>query len=336
MAGNNHHSRSSSQLPENINTNNNNPSSISALHQQIRAEASNGSSSYPTPTATFDQIIQNPDLFLDKLTLFHTSFGTKFTIPTVGGKALDLHLLFVEVTSRGGLEKVITDRKWKEVVLAFNFPATITSASYVLRKYYISLLYHFEQVYYFHKKAPSITTNDPASRNLVNEFRTPDEDDASRNQLQVGQENMELQLGCSVTGVIDGKFDNGYLVTIKLGSEQLNGVLYHVPNRTSQSSYSSDTHHHHNHHRNRKKSKLSLKDPSRPKSNRSGYNFFFAEHYTRLKPTYFGQEKAISKKIGALWNNLTEAEKQVYQEKGVKDKERYKNEMLEYKSSTPQ
>lgn len=27
-------------------------------------------------------------------------------IPTVGGKALDLHQLFVEVTSRGGLEKV--------------------------------------------------------------------------------------------------------------------------------------------------------------------------------------------------------------------------------------
>lgn len=27
-------------------------------------------------------------------------------IPTVGGKALDLHRLFVEVTSRGGLEKV--------------------------------------------------------------------------------------------------------------------------------------------------------------------------------------------------------------------------------------
>lgn len=29
-----------------------------------------------------------------------------FRVPTVGGKALDLHCLFVEVTSRGGIEKV--------------------------------------------------------------------------------------------------------------------------------------------------------------------------------------------------------------------------------------
>lgn len=28
-------------------------------------------------------------------------------VPVVGGKALDLHQLFVEVTSRGGLEKVL-------------------------------------------------------------------------------------------------------------------------------------------------------------------------------------------------------------------------------------
>lgn len=29
-----------------------------------------------------------------------------YRVPTVGGKPLDLHRLFVEVTSRGGLEKV--------------------------------------------------------------------------------------------------------------------------------------------------------------------------------------------------------------------------------------
>lgn len=36
--------------------------------------------------------------------------------------------------------------------MVFNFPTTITSASFVLRKYYMSLLYHFEQVYCFHKE----------------------------------------------------------------------------------------------------------------------------------------------------------------------------------------
>ena len=55
------------------------------------------------------------------------------------------------------LLQVIRDRKWKEVISAFNFPSTITSASFVIRKYYLSLLYHFEQVYYFQKEIPSIS-----------------------------------------------------------------------------------------------------------------------------------------------------------------------------------
>ena len=39
----------------------------------------------------------------------------------------------------------------------------------------------------------------------------------------------ELQIGGSVMGTIDGKFDNGYLVTVRLGSDQFKGVLYHIP-----------------------------------------------------------------------------------------------------------
>lgn len=143
-----------------------------------------------------------------------------------------------------------------------------------------------------------------------------------------------MQIGCSVSGIIDGKFDNGYLVTVNLGTNQLKGVLYHIPRtfHESQDSRSSDL----PPRRRRKRSRLALRDPSQPKSNRSGYNFFFTEHYAQLKPLHHGQEKVINKKIGLLWNNLTEAEKQVYQEKGLRDKEKYRNEMLEYRSSYAQ
>ena len=131
---------------------------------------------------------------------------------------------------------------------------------------------------------------------------------ALSNLMQAGTK--ELQIGGSVMGTIDGKFDNGYLVTVRLGSDQFKGVLYHVPQmlQLSQSSNTSDV----PPCRRRKRSRLALRDPFRPKSNRSGYNFFFAEHYAQLKPMYYGQEKAISKKIGHLWSNLTEAEKQVW------------------------
>ncbi|KAJ9187111.1 hypothetical protein P3X46_002606 [Hevea brasiliensis] len=292
--------------PKTMSTHNPTATVISA-QRESNGETRNGQSfrSYPPATAQFEDVVQSSDLFWEKLKAFHKSFGTKFMVPTVGGKALDLHHLFVEVTSRGGLEKVIRDRKWKEVIAAFNFPSTITSASFVLRKYYLSLLYHFEQVYHFHKQVPSVSIP-----------------------------GLELQLGSSVTGLIDGKFDDGYLVTVNLGFDQLKGVLYHIPNElhTSQSSHTSDL----PPHRHQKRSRLLVRDHSQPKSNESGYNFFFAEHYTQLKPLYHGEEKVISKKIGLLWNSLTEAEKQVYQEKGMKDKERYRTEMLEYKSSYAQ
>lgn len=45
--------------------------------------------------------------------------------------------------------QIIRDRRWKEVTAVFNFPSTATNASFVLRKYYHSLLLHYEQIYYF-------------------------------------------------------------------------------------------------------------------------------------------------------------------------------------------
>ncbi|XP_057765359.1 high mobility group B protein 10 [Salvia miltiorrhiza] len=278
-------------------------------------------SSYPKPEAEYQQIIQNPDIFLQKLRAFHAFYGTKFRIPTVGGSSLDLHRLFIEVTSRGGIEKVIGDRRWKEVTAAFNFPTSITSASFVLRKYYLSSLYHFEQVYYFRKEKPP---NKEAGQTLS----YGDDDGAASEKLSASS---NLGDGSLVSGTIDGKFDDGYLVTVKLGSEVLKGVLYHTPLEpdASQSRSTSDE----PVHLTRRKNHTAFKDPAHPKRNRSGYTFFFAEQYQILRPSYHGQERAISKKIGQLWSNMTEAEKQVYQDKGLRDKERYKAEMLEYKSS---
>lgn len=122
--------------------------------------------------------------------------------------------------------------------------------------------------------------------------------------------NPRLQPGSLVTGTIDGKLDIGYLVSVNSGSDVLRGVLYHIPNNESHMSRSSNgsvvppP-------RNWKRSQQALRDPSRPKRSQSGYNFFFADNYARLKPLYSGQERAISKKIGILWNRLTDAEKQV-------------------------
>lgn len=125
-----------------------------------------------------------------------------------------------------------------------------------------------------------------------------------------------------VIGVIDGKFESGYLVTVTIGSEKLKGVLYHSPqnsvpqvqlnyslfsdsndNKTAASSLQRRWR--------RKKSEIKKRDPAHPKPNRSGYNFFFAEQHARLKQLHPGKDREISRMIGELWTKLKESEKTV-------------------------
>ena len=53
--------------------------------------------------------------------------------------------------------QVVAEKKWREVGSVFRFSATTTSASFVLRKHYRSLLYHYEQVHFFRVKGPLYT-----------------------------------------------------------------------------------------------------------------------------------------------------------------------------------
>ncbi|KAL0743759.1 hypothetical protein Bca4012_085272 [Brassica carinata] len=149
----------------------------------------------------------------------------------------------------------------------------------------------------------------------------------------------EPQIGSVVDGVIDGEFEGGYLVTIKFGSQVLKGVLYLCAKRprcqpqetmgTPPSGMPPASQR-----PAKKKARVTtVVDPQKPKCYKSGYNFFFPDLYARLKPEYHGEEMIITMMIGPMWGNLYESEKQVYKDKGVKDVERYRTEMLEYKSA---
>lgn len=295
--------------------------------------------SYPPPdaAAAYEDILQSPELFMEKLNALHRSVGSKFRAPTLGGKALNLHQLFVETTSRGGIEKVIEDRKWKEVVSSFNFPPSITSGSFALRKYYLSILYYFEQVYYHKKQLPPVPLIEHSGTISATALTIHDgstvNGSSTVNDLPL---TLTSPSGNSVFGTIDAKFENGYLITVNFGSEKLKGVLYHAPDvaasNTQQISRSPLLPPPPSTIGRRRKKKRGQSDPSLPKPKRSGYNFFFSEQYNILKASYRGQERAMTRKIGLMWNKLTESEKQVYQEKGKVDKERYKSEMVNYKS----
>ncbi|XP_010536443.1 PREDICTED: high mobility group B protein 9 [Tarenaya hassleriana] len=293
---------------------------------------------YPEPLASHDDAVKDLTLFWDTLRRFHFIMGTKFMIPVIGGKELDLHVLYVEVTRRGGYEKVVAEKKWREVGGVFRFSPTTTSASFVLRKHYLNLLFHYEQLHFFRVRGPlliptaTFNAKESTSKELaLVEYAPPRNRDNSKPLCQGSS--------CfTATGTIEGKFDCGYLVKVKLGSEILNGVLFH-PARSGPPSPVNEltgtvvpygTSRRRRRFGKRRRSRR-REDPNYPKPNRSGYNFFFAEKHCKLKSMYPNKEREFTKIIGESWSNLSPEERMVYQNIGLKDKERYQRELNEYR-----
>ncbi|CAH2033443.1 unnamed protein product [Thlaspi arvense] len=234
-------------------------------------------------------------------------------IPVVAGHNLDLHRLFIEVTTRGGVEQVIKNRKCKAVIQSLNVSTTTTNAAYLLKKYYLDILFAFEHVYFFQEPLSSFRSREEAMNRFLIEKKSANHDNDNDNGTH------ELEAGCLINGIIDGKFEDGYFVTMKMGSQELKGVLYHTPETSADAR------------RRKKKAKSpSEMDFARPKSHRSGYNFFVADQYQRIKHEYAGQDRYPIKEIGNKWSNLPASDRKVYLDKGSEDAERYKTEMSEY------
>ncbi|KAF8109094.1 hypothetical protein N665_0102s0004 [Sinapis alba] len=297
---------------------------------------------YPEPLASHEDVVKDLSLFWDTLRRFHSILSTKFMIPVIGGKELDLHVLYVEVTRRGGYEKVVAEKKWREVGGVFRFSATTTSASFVLRKHYLNLLFHYEQVHLFNARGPllhptaTFHAKDPStSKEMALVEYTPPSIGYTSSYPPPCQGSSSF----TAIGTIEGKFDCGYLVKVKLGSEILNGVLYHSAQPGPPSPVADpnaavipyvETGKRRRRSGKRRRSRR-REDPNYPKPNRSGYNFFFAEKHCKLKSLYPNKEREFTKIIGESWSNLSAEERMVYQKIGLEDKERYQRELNEYR-----
>ncbi|KAF8758204.1 hypothetical protein HU200_010568 [Digitaria exilis] len=292
---------------------------------------------YPAPVAEHADVVADSSRFRVALERLHAHMGTRLKVPIIGGKDLDLHQLYKEVTSRGGIDKVKAENRWREVTASFIFPATATNASFMLKKYYMSLLYHFEQLYLFRMQGwyqqdiDSITnssiegkTEAQASNKRKRGINASPSDPAS------SSDNVDVDV------IIDGKFEHGYIVTVIMGSKSTKAILYNCTEEPVMPTpvppvASNTTDLKGGRRRRRRRKKLSTTDPRHPKPNRSGYNFFFQDQHRILKPQYPGQDRLISKMIGERWNNLSPEDKAVYQERGVQDKERYQTQLAAYK-----
>ncbi|XP_019090116.1 PREDICTED: putative high mobility group B protein 11 [Camelina sativa] len=157
------------------------------------------------------------NFFWDTLRDFLESSGQHFKTPLMDGNSLDLHRLFIEVTLRGGLQQVIKDRRCTEVIGLFNFKTVVKNAASVLRANYERTLLEFEHVYFFRAPRSTFKGIEKAPKRPV------------RRSANRGMDPQELKPGSKVTGIIDGKFESGYLVTMKKGSVVFKGVLSPIP-----------------------------------------------------------------------------------------------------------
>ncbi|KAM1662837.1 hypothetical protein FF1_042331 [Malus domestica] len=245
---------------------------------------------YPAPLATHEEVVKDAVVFWDTLRRFHFKINTtKFMVPVIGGKELDLHVLYLEVTRRGGFEKVVAEKKWREVVHFFRTQGPLSTPT--------------PSPSSSEKPGPALVEYSPKGKGAKG---TKPVNDCPVSVTDEG------------TGTIDGKFNCGYLVTVKLGSEILSGVLYHSNQQT-------------------------LAGPPNPTpspepvnaivpytSTRSGR---VAETHFKLKSLYPNREREFTKMIGESWNKLPAEERLVYQNIGLQDKARYKRELKEYKES---
>ncbi|XP_040276346.1 AT-rich interactive domain-containing protein 3A [Bufo bufo] len=83
--------------------------------------------------------------FLDDLFSFMQKRGTPVNrIPIMAKQVLDLYMLYVLVTEKGGLVEVINKKLWREITKGLNLPTSITSAAFTLRTQYMKYLYPYE------------------------------------------------------------------------------------------------------------------------------------------------------------------------------------------------
>lgn len=83
--------------------------------------------------------------FLDDLFSFMQKRGTPVNrIPIMAKQVLDLFMLYVLVTDKGGLVEVINRKLWREITKGLNLPTSITSAAFTLRTQYMKYLYPYE------------------------------------------------------------------------------------------------------------------------------------------------------------------------------------------------
>ncbi|XP_021362917.1 AT-rich interactive domain-containing protein 2-like isoform X2 [Mizuhopecten yessoensis] len=109
---------------------------------------------------------QEQNDFLKELKQFHCNRGTPITrIPRIGGKEVDLYLLYRRVIGFGGWRKVNDEDLWEQIQGDFHVPKCCSNGTQAIKHIYIRHLDKYEKVH-FHGQ-------DPDSKYVEDEGDTP-------------------------------------------------------------------------------------------------------------------------------------------------------------------
>ncbi|KAJ3020877.1 AT-rich interactive domain-containing protein 2 [Thoreauomyces humboldtii] len=79
----------------------------------------------------------------------------------MGGKRLDLYVIYTRVLEAGGYEAVTSAHGWKRITDPFNLPATCTNSAFIVKQLYQKYLYNYEQFHMSNGAADESTPNSP-------------------------------------------------------------------------------------------------------------------------------------------------------------------------------
>jgi len=93
--------------------------------------------------------VEERSRFIKELRQFHQNKGTPFkNIPTIGGRDVDLYLLYWLVTAKGGWEKVNRRSAWDELLETFEILDSTVNGAILLKQTYLRYLDTYEKIHY--------------------------------------------------------------------------------------------------------------------------------------------------------------------------------------------
>ncbi|CAI9768902.1 unnamed protein product [Fraxinus pennsylvanica] len=244
------------------------------------------------------------DSFYRKLSKLHESSGLS-RVFNFREANLDLHLLYKEVTQRGGFHQVTKYGKWYEVASILNLQCSVSMRPIELQTVYENLLYQFEQMY--HYRVPKEANTRPDKTSLG---RSSYGDSLScvtgKRKYCDSSSSLSTVCSCDLEGPAEKKKINNHSYQVS-AVDQIQAMLSTAD-------------------------KELIKEADAPLKPRTGYQIFLRIACHGLKEIY--GENSSSQNIRDMaieaWRHLSEEDKLPYIDAHKMDRERYNRELATY------